>query len=219
MEGLGTRPSQKEPMMPEETKKLRVIVRLVRNPWPHTVPDAQLFETLEELAHEAARGIRVRRDRHEYAEDANLALVVLDPTAPVSLPSEQCVLGIILIGDGAENNITNAASKAFEHRDKGVNIGDLVYGHKHRLADGAFRWGHSACIDGTHVGASGLLEGEDRYEATLYGAGFNYRIECIRIHWEGEHSGGSWYCDEDKPELRLRVLEKPYLLMTEVPVN
>lgn len=195
--------------MPSEA--LRVIVRLVQNPWSHMVPDGDLFELLHELGIETAVRIQERYDRNEY-ESAKLAIVLLDPTAPSSRPSEDCVIAIILIGDGAEQNITNAAGKAFAQRDKGINIGAMVYAHKHLLRDGSFRYGHGFCVDGTPGGASGLREDEDRYEGTIFAAGLNYRIYAIIAHWEEQNPDGKWYCNKDLPDERFRVAGLAYIV-------
>jgi hypothetical protein len=187
-----------------QVKKLKVDVRIIQNPWLHSVPTKVLGEILMRIAALTAERIRTRKEQGIY-EESRLAIALLDPTAPMSRPSEQCVLAIILIGDDAEEFITFALDKAFEHRDHGMNNGAAIAAHKQVLPDGATRWGHSACVDDTtFVGASAQLSIVDRLEATVFGAEFNCEIHRTREEWEKDHPGGDWYCDQGIASERVR---------------
>lgn len=192
--------------MPED-EVLPVTVRVFLEPWGHSVPTRRLGAILMRIADEAAARIRERSKQGMY-EGCNLAVVILDPTAPASRPSAECVLAIILIGDRAEEYLTFALDKAFQYRDHGMNNGAAIAAHKHLLADGATRWGHGVCVDGTYVGPSGLRCIEDRLEGTIIAAEFNWEIFRLREAWEEEHPGGNWYCNQDVPSERVRAAVK-----------
>jgi hypothetical protein len=183
-----------------------ITIRIINNPWPHTVPNHRLLEILRGIAEEAAERIKQRHTAGIY-EKPKLAIVILDPTAPQSRPSEDAILAIILIGEGAQDNLCNALSKAFEQRDHGRNIGAMATAHSHLLPDGAFRYGHSFEVDSTMGGASGLTQKQDRDEGTTIASSFNRGIQEAREQWEeatGDPGDYYWFCDQNLPEARVK---------------
>jgi hypothetical protein len=103
------------------------------------------------------------------------------------------------IGEEADRFLVNAVAKAFEHRDHQANPGSLLSSQQHRLSDGDFRHGHSAEVECTIVGASALSPTQDRFQAQLLAAEFNYMVDSRRGVWTSEHPGGDWFCNQDKP--------------------
>ena len=181
-------------------------VKIVQNPWEHTVPTMELEVILATIAAETAERL-VKRYRSGLYEVPALAIVILDPTAPPSRESEQAVLAVVIIGDDAVECVPNAFSKAFEHRDHGIDNGAMVMAHSHLLPDGAFRHGHSACVDGTIGGASALTTVQDRAECTIFLAQLNLAVQERRTAWEtnvGNPSHADWFCNENLPEERVK---------------
>ncbi|HWI32225.1 MAG TPA: hypothetical protein VNT50_12095 [Microbacterium sp.] len=85
-----------------------------------------------------------------------------------------------------------------------MSDGQLVYSEAHRLPDGSFRFGYSVEVDGTQVGASGLTELQDRYQATVLAADLNYRIAAARTEWAKDFAGERWYANEQVAPDRFR---------------
>jgi hypothetical protein len=183
------------------TDSAQATVYLIRNPWGETISDDELYELICEAAVKRADSIAREFDNAEYPRDS-MGFIILDPTAPMSRPSEDCVLAIITIGPNGADFVPNAAAKAFEHRDSGVECGVLVYTQPHRLADGDFRYGFSVCVDGTYVGGSGLSEVQDRREGTKLAADFNYGVGAARKLWTDAVGSGHWFDAEDQPSRR-----------------
>lgn len=182
-----------------------ITIRIIHNPWPHTVPIEKLFDILKKIAEDAAERIKTRHLSGDYKKP-KLAIVILDPTAPTSKPSEDSILAIIMIGEGAQANLRNALSKAFEQRDHGMDIGAMARAHSHRLPDGAFRYGHGFSVDGTDGGASGLSQKQDRNEGTTIASEFNCAVQEAREMWEEDVANPGdfyWFCNQNLPEGRV----------------
>jgi hypothetical protein len=175
-----------------------------RNPWPDTIPNEAFYALLERVIAARAADVSSRHTAGEYVRDS-MGFCLLDPTVPDSTPTEDSVLALFAIGDEGNDYVVNAIAKVFEHRDHGADCGALVYSQSHRLADGDFRFGFSVVVEGTPVGASGLTELQDRYQATLLGAEFNLRVAEARETW-GKDVAGAWYHDGSKPGRRYATL-------------
>jgi hypothetical protein len=177
---------------------LSLDIRLVTNPYASSIPNPEFYEIIRSAAEARAEDIERGRWVGEYTR-ASMSFVVLDPTAPSWKPSEDALLALIVIGTDGMSFLPNAAAKAIEHRDHGADCGVLVYAQNHRLADGDFRFGYSACLEGMYVGGSGLTEIQDRYQATVLAADINYRITAARQKWAEIHTDGYWFGDEHEP--------------------
>lgn len=181
-----------------------VLVRILGiSPYPHSVPDKQFLEIISNAVMHRAKEIEQWYD-DGVATRNSFAFCLLDPTAPLWKPTDDCVLAVATIGPVGEQFLPNAIAKAFEQRDHGVDCGVLTYVQKHRSPDGDFRWGFSVNLDGTIVGGSGLTEYQDRYQCILLAAEFNYGIWSDRTAWEKVHPkegdpSWSWYCDTNEP--------------------
>jgi len=165
-------------------------IRLVTNPWPDTVPS--LLDLLATATRRRAEHIAEQAAEGNYRRES-LALVLLDPTAPLSRPTGDAVLAVISIGEEGTRFAPNAMAKAAEHRDHGLECGALALTQKHRLSDGDFRNGFSAEVNGTIVGASGQNSLQDQLEATLFAAEFNYEVARARSDWEEQQGRGGWF--------------------------
>jgi hypothetical protein len=182
-----------------------------RNPYEQTIPSVEFDSILDQLFSVRAEDVARRYAGGEYARDS-MSFVILDPTAPNSAAAEDIVLVVGCVGPTGMAYAPNAMAKVAAHRDHGIDGGILVYTQNHRLADGSFRAGFSVSIDGTQVGASGQTEAQDRYQATVLAADFNYRVVLARERWATQHGPGRWYAAKEEPPQRfLRALEGPTL--------
>ena len=193
---------------------LEVKVHAVRSPYADTltayrdqhgrqlVPgsDPDPFDhLLHKLAQRRAEDIESRFSSGEYNNNS-VGFVLFDPTAPRSLyPPEKAVLALIEVGPDGRSYLVNGLAKGCEHLSHGTSAGTQVYTQIQRLPDGSFRYGHSAEIEGTIVGVSGLSEIQDRFQAQLLAAEFNYEIAYWRARWLAEHSDIHWYGNDDSP--------------------
>jgi hypothetical protein len=174
-----------------------VKVVILRRPYASTIPDDVFSAQIEMLAYKRAESVREKHMKGVYSQP-NFGMCLLDPTCPISVSSDQAVLALIAIGEKGLDYVENAVAKACEHRDTGVDCGILVYVQPHRLADGRFRYGHSACVDGTFVGASALEEVQDRFEAIVLAAEFNLMVVTERGKWVAGHQG-EWFNEQNAP--------------------
>lgn len=180
-------------------------IRLVGdNPYPLTVPDDVLKTIIREVVQTRIDDVLARHAAGEYPRDS-VAFLVLDRTAPRWVPTDQTVLFVAAYGELGERFVRNAAAKAFEHRDHGVEAGALAKTMPGRLADGDFRFGCSALLDGTYVGVSGQEELQDRYQAIALANEFNHRIDSTRIAWHSANSG-VWFSADNEPRARYQAV-------------
>lgn len=178
-------------------------IRLVgRNPYPTTVPDSVLKDIIRAAVMARVEDVAAGAARGDYPRDA-IAFVVLDRTAPDWMPSDETVLFVAAYGEIGERVVRNAAGKAFEHRDHGVEAGVLAHTTPGRLSDDDFRYGFSAVLDGTYVGASGLESHQDRYQAVLLANELNYRIDSLKFAWHAQNPG-HWWSSSNEPGDRYR---------------
>jgi len=174
------------------------IIRIYRNPWEHTVPNEALRAILENIAMKRVDHIADQYQNGHYSR-SSLALVILDPTAPLWRPSSETLLAAILIGPDAERFLPNAIAKAVEHRDKGILAGYGAYVDMTQTEDGDFTYGYSTQVDDTIGGASGESEIQDACEAGYALVSFNYHIRSFRIAWRKANPDKRWFCNEDLP--------------------
>ena len=194
-------------------------VNLIQNPWPHTIPDVELYDLLEWAANRRAYQIHEMLTVGLYEEPArdSMGFVILDPTAAASTPSEECVLATLEIGENGRDFVPNAAAKCMQHRDRGMESGAMVYSQPHRLRDGDFRFGYSVNIEGFFIGGSGRTEAEDKLECTGLAADLIHGVNATRSEWADDlvgyyeeaaaPSGNKpvtlrWWCLENKPDAR-----------------
>lgn len=175
------------------------------NPYAQTIPEAQFHEILRTVVRDRIRDVQARIASGEYLW-TSMAFVVLDRTAPRWKPSDQTVLFVATYGPNGDQVLRNAAAKVIETRDHGVEAGVMVHTSPGRLADGDFRWGHAACVEGTYVGASGQQEMQDRLQATILAADLNYRLDAAREAWVKAVGNGSWFDPEDRPGARYEAV-------------
>lgn len=180
---------------------LTVQIKVFPTSWEHRVPQPMLEQIIQDIAGRRAEEIEAAHSVGEYSRDS-MGFVLMDPTKPLSVPSEQAIMAIIAIGQNGADFVPNAAAKAFTTRERGVDSGELVYAHQHQLGDGEFRYGFGATIDGTNGGASGATEIQDRYQAAVLCADFNLEIQQAQAAWEKDHPDGRWYCNVDQPNRR-----------------
>lgn len=167
------------------------------NPYDHIVTDDQLQIIFKELAEERIVDIMKRYTAGEYTDDC-ISFAILDPTAPDQKPSDETLFATINISPD-NNLVINAIAKAITQSDYHTDCGILAHTQKHRLPDGAFMFGYSVDVDGTIVGASGLEETQDRYQAYMLAVGLNNKIVDLRKKWEKDHPDDLWYCKYNKP--------------------
>ncbi len=195
--------------MPEQ---LDCHVRLVRNPYDEMITNEDLVRILYIIARGRAEDIFKRWIDGEYEPDSvqtppSFGVVIMDPTAPMQVPSIDAVLAIITIGLKGLDYVPNAAAKAYAPREKGADTGELLYAHTHRMGTGDFRWGHGAIVDGTSVGGSGLSERQDRVQAGHFAVDFNHMVaEAIEL-WEEEHAEErGWFTNNNEPGERFSAV-------------
>jgi hypothetical protein len=174
-------------------------VRLIRNPWSHTVPGETLMAILTKVAQSRAKHVEKMHEVGEWKRDS-LGLAILDPTAPISLPSSEALLATISIGPEGDRFVVNAVAKAVEHRDKGQLAGYGVYTDLTQTADGDFTYGFSTQVDNTIGGASGQSELQDACEAGHALVSFNYWIRDVRNGWREAYPGNRWFSHVDEPD-------------------
>ena len=193
-------------------------IKVVKNPYPHTIPNDTFVSMLLDICGSRAADIERRYLNKEYKRDS-MGFVLLDPTAPNSTRSENAVVAYFSIGSEGDSFLVNAIAKAFEHRDHCASAGSLLFSQTHRLADGDFRWGHSAYVEGTIVGASAQTPEQDRYQAQLLAVEVNYGVGSIRGLWTELHTGGDWFCNDNAPGERYAnalagVADQPWIPAT-----
>jgi len=189
-----------------------IVVRLFANPWPESVPTERLTQILETVARHRAEDLEERAASGEYAH-AMISIAILDPTAPLTRPTDEALLAVIEIGEGAANATPNALGKACAHRDHGVDFGTLLMAQRHRIADGEFRRGLSSDVNGTITGASGLTGIQDQFQAGVAAAELNYGVGAARIEWE-ETNSFRWSTSDGQPSERYRALAHRDALVT-----
>src|SRR5438876_823652 len=101
-------------------------VRVMSNPWSHTIGDENLFDILEAVADSRADHVEKMYGRGEWPRNS-LGLAFLNPAAPNWQPTPEVLLATIAIGPEGERFIVNAVAKAAYHRDHGVPAGYGVY--------------------------------------------------------------------------------------------
>lgn len=174
------------------------IVKMLRNPYRHLISDADFLSELQAMAARRAEDV-LKKHRQGYYRRASLGMCLLDPTLSLSVPSIEAVLALIAIGEEGESYLVNAIAKACEHRDFGLDCGVLAYIQPHRLSTGRFRFGHSACVDGTFVGSSAQLEIHDRYQSIVLGADYNVTVGGLHEDWSATHDG-KWLSQDNQPD-------------------
>jgi hypothetical protein len=179
-----------------------ITIRVVgANPSAGTIPDSQFQEIIRTVVRDRMADVRARIATGEYPW-GSMSFVVLDRTAPLWKPSDETILFTAWYGPRGHLSLRNAAAKVLESRDHGVEAGVMVHTSPARLADGSFRWGHAACVDGTWVGASGEQEMQDRLQATILAVDLNYRLDSAREAWMKAVGHGDWFEPGNEPGSR-----------------
>jgi hypothetical protein len=204
---------------------LEVRIRLYRNPWEHTVPNDELVSIIDRVAKSRAVEVQKHFESGEYKRNS-MAIVILDPTAPIWKPSAETLLATISIGPDGNDYVVNAIAKAVEHRDKGQLAGYGAYVDLTQTEDGDFTYGYSTQVDNTIGGASGATELQDSSQAGHALVSFNFYIRQARKAWydadrakpKEEHS--AWFCDENTPlELYTQMAAHPGVLYDGFSLN
>jgi hypothetical protein len=187
---------------------LTVRVGLHHNPYGYLLSDDALDDLLLDLALRRAAGIwrnhtlaDERAPRGRYGR-ACMAFVLMDPTAAAWVPDAQAVLAAVLVGDGADRFLPNAAAKAAGHRRLGRNYGEAVHVDPHLCGSGHFRHGHSAEVRGLIAGSSSQTTDQDLFEARMLAADFVQAIDERHRAWEQRTGPGEWATGNDAPDPR-----------------
>jgi hypothetical protein len=175
------------------------IVKLYQNPWPDTVPNLKAI--LVKIAKKRAQHIRRNFKAGKYKRDS-FALAIMSPAARRSVPAEEALLAVLLIGPEGWKYECNAIAKAAEHWETGKPAGYGVFVDLTKSADGDFCWGFSSEVDGTIIGGSGVKPHQDKCEAAHCGASFNYFVEDARLAWMDEHPDWGWFTNANQPDPR-----------------
>ncbi|MDQ5944093.1 MAG: hypothetical protein QG658_159 [Patescibacteria group bacterium] len=194
-------------MSHEDPFALPYAVKVIANPYPHTIPDAEFHLLIDSIAQRLRDQIytdytALEPGHPHKLKRSSLGLCVMDPTLPRSTPAQDAVMALITIGLEGEDLLVNGVGKAVTHWELGQDCGIGAYVHLHRLRDGSFVYGHSAELDGTIVGASGATEQQDRSMATQFAAEFNSCVADARKRWRLANPVHKWYCNQDEPDQR-----------------
>lgn len=178
---------------------LSTAVKLMQNPWGHTISDTTLFMTFEKIAQNRAVHVEKMHERGEWPRDS-LGLAFLNPAAPNWQPTPETLLATIAIGPEGERFIVNAVAKAAYHRDHGVPAGYGVYTDLSMSTDGDFCYGFSTKVDGLIAAASGQSEIQDACEAGHAAVTLLYYLRRDRTEWKSSRQNPPhWFCNFDEP--------------------
>lgn len=180
---------------------LSVSVQLFADPWSHLFPLEELGSAIKSIAEATAAEIEARHATGEFNK-TSFGIVLLDPTAPLWKPSQDCVLAIIAIGEEGAKYTLNGLAKALEHRDHGFDCGIGVYVRPESLTDGDFKWGYSYQDGSMIAGGSGLSEIQDRLIVGKFVVELNYRIASAKKAWVAANTDNGWYCNQNIPSVR-----------------
>ncbi|MGW1062118.1 hypothetical protein [Micromonospora rubida] len=191
---------------------LRVQAAHRTNPYAYMLTAEQFDTLLLDLALRRAASIW-----HNHAPDGRhtprgayprpaMGFVLMDPTAGPWTPNDEAVLGVVVVGDGGEKYLPNAAAKAEAHRRLSRNNGEAVHVDPHLLGAGAFRYGHSAQVRGQIVAASSQHTDQDLYESARLAAELVDALNDRHAAWEQERGEGDWMSDDGEPAPALRAM-------------
>lgn len=178
-----------------EPQAPQVDVKIVRDPYSHTIPTPVLRALLVTIA--AKLEYRLQSDLPAFKRPS-LGLVLMDPTVPW-LPGVEAVLAYVAIGPEGHSYTINALAKAVDHHNLGQDCGISAYVQMHRQSDGCFMFGHSAKVDDTIVGASAQSEIDDRRLAACFAADFNAEVCAALKLWKEQHPDHKWRCNQNTP--------------------
>lgn len=176
-------------------------VRVIQNPWDHSIPDDQFFKMFEDVATSRAAHVeKMYADGEGDWPRNSLGLAFLNPAAPLWHPTSETLLATIAIGPEGERFIVNAVAKAAYHRDHGVPAGYGVYMDLSMSIDGDFCYGYSTQVDGLIAGASAQSEIQDACEAGHAAVTLLYFLRSARASWvESRGAQPHWFCNHDEP--------------------
>jgi hypothetical protein len=174
-------------------------VRLMQNPWDHTIPNEELFEIFTRIAKTRAGHVERKFGEGEWYSN-NLGLAFLNPAAPMWQPTPETLLATLSIGPRGDEYVVNGIAKASEHRDHGVPAGYGVYMDLAMSRDGDFCWGYSTKVDGMIVGASGQTERQDACEAGHAAVTLLYLLHEARATWKEQRDEPNWFCNKNQPD-------------------
>lgn len=186
-----------------EGLKVRVDHRV--NPYAYMLSGEQLNELLMSLglrrAESIGRNHQAAEDRAPHGAYPNpcMGFVLMDATAGPWVPNDQAVLAAIIVGDGGDRFIPNAAAKAGGHRRLGRNYGEAVLVEPHLMSTGGFRYGHSAQVRGQIVGSSSQTTDQDLFEAAQLAADFVNAITDAHQTWKQLAGPGGWLSEDGGP--------------------
>lgn len=194
-------------MSVEDPFPLPYEVKVIANPYPHTIPDAEFSLLIDSIAQRLRDQVysdywSLKPGQFHHLKRSSLGICLMNPTLPRNTPAQDAVLALIAIGLEGEDYLVNGVGKAVTHWEMGQDCGIGAYVQLHRLRDGSFVYGHSAEVDGTIVGASGATEQQDRSMAIQVAAEFNSCVADARKRWREAHPEHKWYCRQDEPDQR-----------------
>ena len=183
---------------------LPCVVKVLANPYPHTIPESEFRLLVVMVAHRLRDQIYADHNGLEagqfsHLKRPSLGVCLMNPTLPRHTPPEDAVLALIAIGPEGEDYLVNGVGKAVEHWETGQDCGISAYVQLHRLPDGSFIFGHSAEVDGTIAGASAASEQQDRSMAARVAAEFNSLVGDTIRRWQAANPENKWRCNVDKP--------------------
>lgn len=191
---------------------LQTRVRIHHNPWNHRVPDERLVEILTSivkdrethLRHEIMKTNLIKGEGLEGTDARpSFAFVILDPTAPISRPSEETILAVLEIGPNSQDYIPYAIAKAIWHRDHGRRSDYGVYVDTLTSADGDSAWGFSCQVDDTIGGGCDDAQEMAEYEAGVALVTFNHQVrKALREWFESQEERPDWFCNSNQPDKR-----------------
>lgn len=184
------------------------IVKMYRNPWPHSVADGVVLQFLMTAATEAADRLQelYEEDWPEGrlpSERDSFAAVLLDPVRTRGATNFlDRLFASVEIGPDAARYLPNGGAKADAHDRLGKPNGFFVDQANFCLGDHDFAWGSSAEYNGAIGGGSGLFPSQDAALTSLILESVmcsvhDYRKQRVE-EWRKSGSHG-WYNPDNNP--------------------
>ncbi len=158
----------------------------------------RLVEILKRVGETRAAHVSRQFGENKWKRDC-LAIAIMNPAAPLWLPSPKALLATLAFGEGGEEFLPYAVFKAVDHRDRGEAAGFGFYMDMVTSPDGAAIYAGSTCVDRTIGAASAQFEIQDACEAGHGLVTFNYLIRAERKGWHESHPDHKWSCEANQP--------------------
>lgn len=194
---------------------LNVTFAILRNPWPHRVPNSKLKEIVVDALYQRAGQLSAMKSAGEV-DRAAMGFALTDPTAPPYVSSLDAVMVVASVNSGSPYAV-NGISKAVTHRDAYLLDVEMKFNLEEndleavleeeplRVPDGAFGWNGSAYYKGCFSGGSGASARQDGEQALAFAMSVYDEAEKVAKAWEGEHERG-WFCNQNLPDRAVATL-------------